>query len=496
MNNRFVLVGYFALPFLLGLAMISSESLWIDEGQTLLFASQHDLASWWRELLRNTKSEAQMPLGMFFTWVGGQMLGTSEWQLRAANLLWAGLTGLGAGLVGQRFKDPRFYWLLTVQPFFWYYVNEARPYAIQICAGVWLLYFFLRLEQSTRLDSTDIAGLGLVAVVAFATHALFAFVIAGVALSATRIIFSRRDELRPIHVSSIIGSCALLSVIAMYYAWTVIRGAAGARIWAVNAQNLAFSLYELLGFGGLGPPRTTLRELARTPGILLRTLLEPGYLIGIGVLLFVYVTLFISGLRLTKERIFRACVVAGTLAGAILYGVAALMRFPFWGRHASGLLPFLVFPVSRVISQCFAWRWRHAMFAVLFLTLMASTLRLRFDPDYGKDDYHYAAELALTALTRGHSVWWLADSSLARYYHVTASTNASSGQIRIIEMGSNLPTDMALPDVIILSKPDIFDPGHRIASLVTQHRYRQIGRAPGFVFWGRGANDFLLPPPN
>ena len=495
MNNRFLLVGYFVLPVVLGIAMVSPESLWIDEGQTLLFAGQEDLASWWRELLRNTKSEAQMPLGMFFAWVGGKLLGTSEWQLRAANLLWAGLAGLGAGLVGQRFKDPRFYWLLIVHPFFWYYVNEARPYAIQICAGVWLLYFFLRLEQSTRLDSTDIAGLGLVAVVAFATHALFAFVIAGVALSAIRIIFSRRDELRRIHVSAIIASFALLSVIAMYYAWTVIRGAAGARIWAVNAQNLAFSLYELLGFGGLGPPRTILRELARTPGILLRTLLEPGYLIGIGVLLFVYVTLLMASFRLAKERIFRACVVAGTLAGAILYGVAALMRFPFWGRHASGLLPFVVFPVSRVIGQCFSLRWRHVMFAILFLALMASTLRLRFDRDYGKDDYRRAAGLALAASARGLSVWWLADSSLARYYHVAASTNANTGEVRVIEMGANLPTDMVLPDVIILSKPDIFDPGHRIEAHVTQHQYRLIGRAPGFVFWGRLAtNDSLLPP--
>ena len=85
MNNRFLLVGYVALPVLLGLAIISSESLWNDEGQTLLFAGQEDLASWWRELRGNTKSEAQMPLGMFFAWVGGKILGTSEWQLRATN---------------------------------------------------------------------------------------------------------------------------------------------------------------------------------------------------------------------------------------------------------------------------------------------------------------------------------------------------------------------------------------------------------------------------
>jgi len=72
------IVFFAAVSLLAGLAMISSESLWIDEGQTLHFVNQPNLGAWFRELLHNTKSEAQMPLGMFVAWLGGKILGTSE----------------------------------------------------------------------------------------------------------------------------------------------------------------------------------------------------------------------------------------------------------------------------------------------------------------------------------------------------------------------------------------------------------------------------------
>ena len=47
--------------------------------------------------------------------------------------------------------------------------------------------------------------------------------------------------------------------LAAYYLYTLLIGAKG-MIVKPGLPNLAFATYELLGFGGLGPPRNVLRE--------------------------------------------------------------------------------------------------------------------------------------------------------------------------------------------------------------------------------------------
>jgi hypothetical protein len=70
---------YFALSFLVGLAMITTESIWIDEGQTWRFAHQPTFEDWYQTLLHNMNSEAQMPLSMFIAWVCGKGIG-EQWR--------------------------------------------------------------------------------------------------------------------------------------------------------------------------------------------------------------------------------------------------------------------------------------------------------------------------------------------------------------------------------------------------------------------------------
>ena len=78
-----------------------------------------------------------MPLAMFFAWVTAQTLGTQEWQLRAINVLWNGLALLGMYRAGKRLQLPWLPLLLAIQPYFWFYSNEARPYSLQIACGAW-----------------------------------------------------------------------------------------------------------------------------------------------------------------------------------------------------------------------------------------------------------------------------------------------------------------------------------------------------------------------
>jgi hypothetical protein len=133
-----LIAGLLLLPF-----MLTNDSLWIDEGGTAMYAMQPDFHSWWHHLGQDNTSDSEMPLTMFFAMISGSMLGTAEWQMRAINLLWGALAMVGMYRVGRRIQMPWLPLLLAIQPYFWFYMNEARPYALQIACGTWLLAAFV-----------------------------------------------------------------------------------------------------------------------------------------------------------------------------------------------------------------------------------------------------------------------------------------------------------------------------------------------------------------
>ena len=120
--------------------MPSSDSIWVDEAQTWRYARHATFADWRAEMASDRFSESQMPLGMFSAWVGARFLGTSEWAMRAPNMLWAAGSILIFAALGRALCQPFLPLLLAVQPYLWFYTNEARPYALQIFSGAVLLY--------------------------------------------------------------------------------------------------------------------------------------------------------------------------------------------------------------------------------------------------------------------------------------------------------------------------------------------------------------------
>ena len=117
-------------PALLGLA-ITHQSLWMDEGSTVWFASHQGIASFFSSLVgsRGAPGDPQMLFYLLYMWGWIKMWGTSEVALRAANIPFAVLL-----LVTMRWASLRLFarsnaWLLLcLSPFVWFYMNEARPY--------------------------------------------------------------------------------------------------------------------------------------------------------------------------------------------------------------------------------------------------------------------------------------------------------------------------------------------------------------------------------
>jgi len=486
---------WLGVAFTAGCAMITGESLWIDEGQTLRFAAQPTFADFAHELARSHKSEAQMPLGLFTAWLGVKLIGTSEWQLRAPNVLWLVLTSLAAGLIG-RITQQRGFWLaMILWPFTWYYVNEARPYAMQLCAGTWVLYLILRIELADAIQTRRLAWLAIVCVAGFATHALFGFVVFGAAVALLPKFPRMRVQLAGREFLVVAGAAVALMLLAGYYAWTIKRGDAGARLWPVGLPNVAFAAYELLGFGGLGPPRAEIREAAHNVSTLWRGFLHPAYA-GVAVLACAYLLVIVAVFRARRDLFVRTALVALVAGAGALLAAARLAHFPFWGRHAAGLLPLCAFVVWRAASIGLPGMLRPATIGVLVMCLVVSTARQRLDPWYGKDDYRCAAATAATALAHHFVVWWSADPELAPYYRVPTRTgqagDRSAAWIAIHESDSTLETPAA--DVIIAGKADVWDEHGALARL-TASRYVPIGAVPGFVFWAARGSDAALVMP-
>src|SRR5712691_3819287 len=135
-SSTFILIAALLILF----AMPSNDSLWIDEAATARLASQPTFQEWRAEMVTGHFSEHQMPLSMGIAWLMAQLVGTSEWQLRAVNILWGALAVLALCLAGRRLSILWLPLLLVLHPFFWYYMNEARPYALQIACGAWLFF--------------------------------------------------------------------------------------------------------------------------------------------------------------------------------------------------------------------------------------------------------------------------------------------------------------------------------------------------------------------
>lgn len=483
---------YAALSLAAAALMISNASIWIDEGQTLHFAWQPTFSAWWETLRTNVKSEAQMPLGMFLAWVGVQTIGDGEWQLRAMNFLWVALAGLAMGLIGRQTQNRFVLALLLLHPFLWYYANEARPYALQIAAGAWLLFLLLRWQKSSEIHPSEACLFLAAAVIGYGSSLLFAFPLFG--FFVTLVLLWRRQQPR-LHffnrtaVVPFVLALVLLAALTIYFLETLQRGASGAKIWNVQAGNLVFALYEMLGFSGFGPPRHELRDLARSPGLLLPSHLQPRLLLGVGGLSLILAALVGRLWQRRHDPLIRlAAAFVVITTGALLAG-ATVMRFPFWGRHLSALLPAFVLLLAQAAAPApglTGWRL-YALPAWLLLALTLSSLVIRFDGRYGKDDYRAASQLALRALATGHTIWWSADDEECAQYYQLRAAKASHGERLAFARKPDAAELTALPrpDVIFLSKPDFHDVHGTVSGYITTHGYQTIKRLPAFVIWVR-----------
>jgi len=460
--------------------MPSSDSIWVDEAQTWGYAHLNTLADWKTRITSDNHSESQMPLGMFSAWVGARLLGTSEWAMRAPNMLWAAGTILIFAALGRALQQPFLTLLLAVQPYLWFYTNEARPYALQIFSGAVLLYGLYQAIQLKLKGNIWAIVLGTGAVLACASSMLGLFSAIPAILILFYYIHKERWRITKVPLAICAFFTAALLPVGFYYWSKVSQGAGGAKIWKVGISNLAYSCLEFSGFAGLLPARQALRALARNseticsvwPSASPRTVLA-AFLISFFLLM---------GIWLIKSRRqlsgwSKSCLFFFVASFSLLWLVATVVHFPFWGRHLAASFPAYIC----LIGAFLGYLWSkglggRALVIAFFISLTTSSLLLRFSPDHAKDDYRGAAHWLLTHFNQGDTIWWAADDAAARFYG-----------LKNLDFVANLDSAaLALrvhPSLIAISKLDVYDAHGAIQQWLKINSFQQVASFQSFTIW-------------
>jgi hypothetical protein len=187
-------------------------------------------------------------------------------------------------------------------------------------------------------------------------------------------------------------------------------------------------------------------------------------------LLAVYCAAAAGYYRAIKTGDRSSCLIVTTavvgLTALLLAILAAAAHFPFWGRHLAPVFPGVVIIVAISLASISSKQWvPPAIATTLYVILALSSWELRFAARHKKDDYRYAVQRVAVALSSGKRVWWFADVWASRYY------------------GDGRYEELPQPDVIVLSKPDIYDKNASLRGFIRKAGYHPYAQAQAFEFF-------------
>jgi hypothetical protein len=459
---------------------ISTQSLWVDEAQTALKAIQPTLPLWWNALWIEHNTNMQLPLYMLYAWGWVRIFGASELALRVANLPWF---FVGAGAIAHFLRTRRAlrnaaFLLYCLHPFVWFYVDQARPYLMQLSGAVLVAGALFEALDRPDLPLREtwwwLFGAGLVI--------LCGAGILGVpwAIAITLLLFFRPGFFQSMvrHGGPALLVCGpLLTLIAAFFTWTIIKNIQ-ANFLDPNSRTVLSVFYDQLGFGGLGPGRLAMRGGALS---VLKAYLVPLALfavsLGWGLILAAWHRFDLSPRRLFSVLAITVCPLAAIL------GLGYLRHTHVLSRHLTPLFPFLL--MAEAVALAIMWRSGRLLnraMAVLFVAMLAcSSLEIRFASRHAWDDERSATSAAAQELAQHKTVWWVASNDGARYYHLPISDTETPGAVwHMVTVPAQYSN---LPDEIFISRPDISDASGSIAAFIAAHHYHLAATWQAFAAW-------------
>lgn len=488
-TKLWILVGSFVALFF----AISGESLWIDEANTAWKATQPDLKSWWRELVAESGSDLQMPLYMFYIWCFAKIYGASEFALRLANLPWLFL-GLIVWLKAfSRQKNLRVGMAVATSSsaFVWYYLNEARPYAMQLGASFLIFGSLVRLFSAPPLSRTVQSQWSIalaVGIIFLSGSSMLGIIWVGAALLGAAVVGGKERTFKLLRESWFLWLMTLLVLLGLgaFFVWTLKSGARASGVASTGIKNVVFVFYELLGFAGLGPGRLEIRE----SGLSVFRRFTPVLLVyGISAVALLGAAWKVRD-KIASRKIFFWPTILLSAAAGFLFIVGYATHFRVLARHFTPLAAAILFLLGLGLTS----GWLHLglkgrTLAGIFVGLsLVSCWSLRFASRHQKDDYRAAAALANVEMAGGKSVCWNADRAGAHYYRVPISKEPLPGKAWVLMNPSEDAFSLTLPDVVIASKPDVYDARYTLRKYLETKNYLRRTNFPAFTVWDRPLN--------
>ncbi len=429
------------VSILVGLAAITTQSLWMDEGSGAFKALIPNFKDWWAMTLRIGGSDVQMPVYMFLIWGWVQLGALSEFALRTINLPWLILAVLAL-------RRVRFWPLVClISPFVLYYTGELRPYTMQIAGGALAAAALAKvIANRERQDFSGLHAAGAAALL-LACSSLTAVIWAGGLWLGVLMI--RPDWLgrRGCWIKAMPWIASGL-ILGAYYAFTLLKGYRATGTNGSSVMSVFFGGYEMMGLLGLGPSKNELR-VSPLAVVAHLGILVPAFLCIAGA--------WTYGVRSWMRKVPSRCAAAVTCAVlvpvTILTIVGITQNFQVLGRHLSPAIPALLLPIAAALSAGTKAKLPVALGVFGMLFMLASSISLRLLERHARDDYRRATEIALESLQQGRNVWWQADMNTPRYYAYRKGGWPLVNAIQVLE--SSPPTGLMFADVVVINRPEI-----------------------------------------
>ncbi len=440
---------------LLRFSLLSNQSLWIDEGLSLIRTDASSLRGV-IEILDATPYDKYQPIYFILLFFWRQLFGDSIIALRSLSALFGTLSVIFTALTALKIYGKQYaIWtlgIISISAFHVYYSQEVRAYSLVLFFAALELYAFCDVlidQKSKRLRSKLLFWL-IIAIACLSSIFLFVFTVS-ICIAHLLNQQSFKQWLR-------YWSPVLLCILPAIFLYSTSETLSNIDFRVVNwygthiLQNFLFVAYGLLaGTLYLAPP-----ELLRGDN---RVEVLLGYWPHLLLLAVVVITLLFALTKklLKKENslkhdsrkraaLFFATLIAVSLVFSTMF--AMVTHINWVPRHSA----FVIIPIALLIPSAFCHLTSlerrtltaKAAFISTVLLLFINLLSLRnyfFDPMYGRDDYQAAAEY----ITNGFnaeipSVLLWGDKRLLRYYGDDKTLGIDGTQIEANELSKRLKT--------------------------------------------------------
>ena len=391
---------------LLRLFMLTNQSLWFDEGQSLVVTDSKTFTGTFLELAARAGGDKYQPLYYFILSGWRSVLGDSEYSLRILSVL-PGVVALFfmyttvANIYGNRHA----FWstsYLAVSAFWICYSQEVRPYSLLFALAAIQLFslssLFTSFEKPSTTRITLFALMTGLCCFASVLLAVFSLALAVSHLVVTRTVVDWLKWWAPALIACTPAGIYLMGTPAVGELVIDSTNGLGMPLY----KNSLFAIYGVLVGHTFGPPLEALRE----SGSVVAGILQYGWqLLVLAVAILVLVIGFISthfpfakneNTKSRKTRFFLTLLLSCFALAVLVAKVSAINWMP---RHSFYLsIPFAVLlPLAFTVKSARATgNYITSSARIAFVSLLAMNLYASYNyfykSEYWRDDYRSAAE--------------------------------------------------------------------------------------------------------